>query len=102
VVECTGSSTGLPTALRLVQPTGTIVLKTTIAGPHQSNLAPIVVDEIRVLGSRCGPFPPAIRALTQRRIDVRPLIGARFPLSQADHAFQEAGKPGAKKILMTV
>ncbi len=61
IVESTGSASGLPTALGLVRPMGTIVLKTTIAEPHCLNLAPIVVDEVRIIGSRCGPFPKAIR-----------------------------------------
>lgn len=102
VVESTGSISGLPTALALVQPTGTVVLKTTVARPHELDLAPVVVDEIRIVGSRCGPFPPAIRALKERKIDVRPLIGAEFRLDQAEEAFQEAGRPGAKKVLMMV
>ncbi len=102
VVESTGSASGLPTALGLVQPTGTIVLKTTIAEKHCLNLAPIVVDEVRIVGSRCGPFPKAIEALKERRIDVRPLIGAEFKLDQAEEAFQEADMPGARKVVMRV
>ena len=102
VVDCTGSTTGLPTALGLVAPGGTVVLKTTVAGEYTVNLAPIVIDEVRVVGSRCGPFPKAIAALTTGAIDVSLLIGAIFSLDQADAAFQAAAAKGAKKIVMTV
>lgn len=100
VVDCTGSTTGLETALGLVSPCGTVVLKTTVAGPHEMSLAPIVIDEVRVIGSRCGPFPKAIEALASRSIDVRPLIGAEFPLDRAEEAFRAAAERGARKVLM--
>jgi threonine dehydrogenase-like Zn-dependent dehydrogenase len=102
VADCTGSPTGLPTALGLVRPCGTIVLKTTVAGTYTVDLAPIVIDEIRVLGSRCGPFPRAIDALAQRKVDVRPLIGAEFGLDDAETAFQAAGARGARKVILHV
>jgi threonine dehydrogenase-like Zn-dependent dehydrogenase len=100
VVEATGSPTGLATALGLVRPCGTVVLKTTVAGPHEVNLAPAVVDEVRVIGSRCGPFPRAIEALRDRRIDVRPLIEREFPLDEAEAAFAAASARGARKVLL--
>jgi threonine dehydrogenase-like Zn-dependent dehydrogenase len=102
VIDSTGSPTGLPTALGLVRPTGTVVLKTTIAGPHDLNLAPIVIDEVRIVGSRCGPFPRAIAALQARQVDVRPLVGAVFDLDHAEQAFRAAAENGARKVLMTV
>jgi threonine dehydrogenase-like Zn-dependent dehydrogenase len=102
VADCTGSPSGLSTALGLVRPCGTVVLKTTIAGTHDLSLAPIVIDEVQLVGSRCGPFPPAIEALARRSIDVRPLIGAEFTLDEAEAAFRAAAAPGAKKILMHV
>jgi threonine dehydrogenase-like Zn-dependent dehydrogenase len=102
VADCTGSPSGLSTALGLVRPCGTVVLKTTIAGAHTLNLAPIVIDEVQLIGSRCGPFPPAIEALQQRSIDVRPLISAEFPLAEAEAAFQAAAAPGVRKILVHV
>jgi threonine dehydrogenase-like Zn-dependent dehydrogenase len=102
VADCTGSPSGLSTAVGLVRPCGTVVLKTTIAGTHDLSLAPIVIDEVQLIGSRCGPFPPAIDALARRAIDVRPLIGAEFRLDEAEAAFQAAAAPGAKKILMHV
>lgn len=102
VADCTGSETGLPAALGLVRPCGTVVLKTTIAGPHTLSMAPVVIDEVRVIGSRCGPFPKAIAALRDRRVDVRPLIGAEFALDDAEAAFRAAGEPGARKIILRV
>jgi threonine dehydrogenase-like Zn-dependent dehydrogenase len=100
VVDCTGSTGGLETALSLVRPCGTVVLKTTVAGPHETSLAPIVIDEVRVIGSRCGPFPKAIAALESRSIDVRPLIGAEFSLDRAEDAFRAAGERGARKVIL--
>lgn len=102
VADCTGSPSGLPTALGLVRPCGTVVLKTTIAGEHALNLAPIVIDEVRVIGSRCGPFAPALAALADGHIDVRPLIGAEFPLDEAEAAFRAAAEKGARKVLLKV
>jgi len=102
VADCSGSPTGLSTALGLVRPCGTVVLKTTIAGTHTLSLAPIVIDEVRLIGSRCGPFPRAIGALASREVDVRPLIGAEFPLGDADAAFSAASEKGARKVLLTV
>ena len=100
VVDATGSPTGFPSALKLVRPCGTVVLKTTVAGDYTINLAEVVIDEIRVVGSRCGPFTKAIQALANRRVDVRPLIGAKYSLDQAEEAFQAAGSKGARKILI--
>lgn len=102
VVDCTGHPSGFATALGLVRPCGTVVLKTTIAGEHALSLAPIVIDEIRVIGSRCGPFRPAIEALATRRVDVRPLIGGVYPLDEAEGAFRAAGERGARKIVLRV
>jgi threonine dehydrogenase-like Zn-dependent dehydrogenase len=102
VVECTGSAQGLELALRLVRPRGTLILKSTVADKSTLNLAPIVIDEIRVQGSRCGPFAPALRALSQKRIDVRPLISARYTLDEGLAAFQHAGQKGVLKVLVRV
>lgn len=102
VADCTGSATGLPDALRLVRPRGTVVLKTTIAGTYAANLAPIVIDEVAVVGSRCGPFPRAVAALTSGEIDPTPLIGAEYPLANGEEAFRAAAVPGARKILLRV
>jgi threonine dehydrogenase-like Zn-dependent dehydrogenase len=102
VIDCTGSPSGLPTALGVVRPCGTVVLKTTVAGTYTIDLAPIVIHEVRLVGSRCGPFPPAIDVLARRAIDVRPLIGAEFELDQAETALQAAATPGARKIVVHV
>lgn len=100
VVDCTGSPTGLPTALTLVRPRGTIVLKTTIAGEHSLSLAPVVVDEIAIVGSRCGPFDRALDALAHGLVDVRPLVSDRFGLEDGVRALERAGQPGVLKVLI--
>ena len=102
VVESTGSAQGLEMALRLVRPRGTIILKSTVADKSTLHLAPIVIDEIRVQGSRCGPFAPALRALSQKLVDVHPLISAYYTLDEGLAAFQHAGQKGALKVLVRV
>jgi threonine dehydrogenase-like Zn-dependent dehydrogenase len=102
VVDCTGSESGLPTALALVRPRGTVVLKTTIAGTQTIALAPVVVDEVTVVGSRCGPFEQALDALANGLIDVQPLISDRFDLSDAPRALARAAEPGVLKVLLDV
>lgn len=102
VVEATGSPSGLPLALRLVRPRGTIVLKTTVAGDQTLALAPIVIDEVNLLGSRCGPFEPAIRALAEERIDVRPLISYVRRFDEAIDAFHQAAQPGVLKVQLVM
>lgn len=100
VVDCTGSTTGLPLALQVVKPRGTVVLKTTVAGEHRLSLSPVVIDEVTILGSRCGPFEPAIRALAEGTVHVDALIQATFPLRDAQRAFAAASEPGTLKILL--
>ena len=100
VVECSGSAHGLEMALRLVRPRGTIILKSTVADSSSLHLAPIVIDEIRVQGSRCGPFAPALRALSQHLIDVRPLLSADYSLDEGLEAFRYAGEKGVLKVLV--
>lgn len=102
VVDCTGSPTGLPLALELVRPRGTVVLKTTVAGSQTLALAPIVIDEVTLVGSRCGPFPRAIEALRQREIDVSGLVSQTFPLEQAVSAFEMARTRPVLKLLLEV
>lgn len=102
VVDCTGSPSGLPLALELVQPRGTIVLKTTVAGQQTLSLAPVVIDEVTLIGSRCGPFETALQALKQRQVDVLPLISARYRLDDAILALQQAQTTAALKILLDV
>lgn len=100
VVDCTGSESGLPTALRLVRPRGTIVLKTTVAGTQTLAWAPFVIDEITLVGSRCGPFDRALTALEQGTVDVRPLISERLSLSDGTRALERAQQPGVLKVLI--
>jgi threonine dehydrogenase-like Zn-dependent dehydrogenase len=100
VVEATGSPSGLALALSAVRPRGTLVLKSTIAGNHQVSLAPIVINEINVIGSRCGPFPDALAALATQQVSVTPLIEKIYSLNNGLAAVSHAGKPGARKILL--
>ena len=102
VVDCTGSPTGFPTACQLVRPRGTIVLKTTIAGESGPNLAPLVIDEIQVIGSRCGPFVPALQALADGSIDVASLITARYGIDDGLAALQAAQQKDQLKVLLKV
>ena len=102
VVDCTGSETGLPTALKLVRPRGTIVLKTTVAGAQQMPWAPIVIDEVTIVGSRCGPFDRALEALDAGSVSVLPMISGRFDLSQGVAALDTAKRPGVLKVLIDI
>lgn len=98
VIEATGRKSGIEQALFLVKPEGTILLKTTIADKIELNLSSIVVNEIKVIGSRCGPFPKAISALKEG-LEVRDLIHASFELSDHRKAFQTATTSSLKVIL---
>jgi threonine dehydrogenase-like Zn-dependent dehydrogenase len=102
VVDCTGSATGLTTALQLVRPRGTIVLKTTLAGEQTLSLAAVVVDEVTVVGSRCGPFDRALEALAGGLVDVKPLMSDQFDLSDGVRALERAAEPGVLKVLLAV
>ncbi len=100
VVEATGSPAGMPRALELVRPRGTIVWKSTHHGPAHFDAAPLVVSEITVVGSRCGRFEPALELLRGRRVSVANLISAEFPLARATAALAEAARPGVLKVLL--
>ncbi len=102
VVDCTGSPTGIQDAFRWLKPRGTLVLKTTVAGTPPLSLAPIVIDEFHVVGSRCGPFPPAISALERQEVRVEPLIQARFPLERAAEGFAVVQQQPLLKVLFDV
>jgi alcohol dehydrogenase len=102
VVDCTGSSGGLELALQMVRPRGTVVLKTTVAGAKPMNLAPLVIDEINVVGSRCGPFRDAIRALAEKQVDVDSLIHRRLKIEQGVEAMDLAARPGVLKVMLTM
>ncbi len=100
VVECTGRAEGYHTALQLVRPGGTLVLKSTYHGHVQADLSKLVVDEISVVGSRCGPFAAALRMLEMGLVDVAPLVTAHYRLAEAQEAFQHAARPGTLKVLV--
>ncbi len=102
VIDCTGSGAGLLRALELVRPRGTVVLKSTAAAGANLNLARAVVNEITMLGSRCGRMGPALDALAAGRLDPRPLISAVFPLDDGLAALEAAGKASNFKILLKV
>jgi len=101
VVEATGSAGGFATARALVRPRGTVVMKSTFHGDVSLDLSRVVVDEVVVVGSRCGPFLPALRLLEQRLVDVEPLIHSTFPLSDGLAAFEQAAAPGVLKVLLS-
>ena len=100
VVDCTGRREGLQAALAALRPRGTLVLKSTFAGDTALNLSAIVVDEITIVGSRCGPFAPALAALASGAVVVSRLIEARLPLADAVDAVTRAGSPGTLKVLL--
>lgn len=100
VVDCTGSTKGFKTALGLVKPRGTIVVKTTVADRFSINLAPLVINEITVVGSRCGPFEPALKALADGSVQVKEMISKTFPMEQALEAFELASRPETLKVLI--
>lgn len=102
VVDCTGSPTGLPTALSLVRPRGTVVLKTTVAGEQTMAWAPVVIDEVTIVGSRCGPFDRALAALDAGEVQVLPLISARYGLAAGLAAIEHARTKSSLKVLIDV
>ena len=102
VVDCTGSTSGLPMAIELARPRGTIVMKTTVAGEHHQSLAAIVIHELNLIGSRCGPFDKAIDSLATGKIDVSNLITHRYPLGHVEDAFASAVSPDAFKVIFEV
>jgi alcohol dehydrogenase len=100
VVEATGSPSGLAMAQQITAPRGTLVLKSTFHGAAPVETWPIVVKEIIVVGSRCGPFPAALALLRSGRVDPRPLISRVFPLKDVAAAIRYAQKPGVMKVLL--
>jgi alcohol dehydrogenase len=100
VIEATGSRDGLALALTLVRPRGTVVLKSTVHGTVELPTAPLVVDEIHLVGSRCGPFDVALGSMADGTVDPRPLIDARYPLAHAEQALAHACRPGTLKVLL--
>ena len=100
VIEATGHPSGYVDARRLVRPRGTVVLKSTYHGTVAADLTMAVVDEVTLLGSRCGPFAPALRMLERGLIDVKPLIDRQYAFDDVLNAFEHASRPGALKVLV--
>ncbi|MDQ7054892.1 MAG: alcohol dehydrogenase catalytic domain-containing protein [candidate division KSB1 bacterium] len=100
VVEATGAPKAFETAIAKTRPRGRLVLKSTYAGGIQTDLAPLVIHEIELIGSRCGPFRPALRLLAEKRVEVMRMIHAEFPLSDGLAAFEAAQKTGVLKVLI--
>jgi len=100
VVECTGNAAGFAIARQALRARGTLVLKSTYAGNLSLDASSLVVDEITLIGSRCGPFPPALELLATAKVDVEPLIHAQYPFSQGLSAFEEAQRRGVLKVLL--
>ncbi|MDF5728306.1 MAG: alcohol dehydrogenase catalytic domain-containing protein [Rhizonema sp. PD38] len=101
-VECTGNADGFAIAHRALRPRGTLVLKSTYAGKLSLDASSLVVDEITLIGSRCGPFSAALNLLSQESVDVKSLIQARYPLTEGLTAFEHAQTKGVLKVLLEV
>ncbi|MCK4661073.1 MAG: alcohol dehydrogenase catalytic domain-containing protein [Phycisphaerae bacterium] len=102
VVECTGSADGFNIAMQMLRPRGTLVLKSTFADAGSLNLAPVVINEINVLGSRCGPFGDALAALVRKEIDVSSMVSRTFQIDQAGEALSAAADPRNIKVLLKI
>ncbi|MBI5961858.1 MAG: alcohol dehydrogenase catalytic domain-containing protein [Chloroflexi bacterium] len=102
VVEATGSADGFYLARRAVRPRGTMVLKSTYKGEMSVNFSSIVVDEINIIGSRCGPFDPAVRLLEKREVDPGVLISDQYKLKDSVKAFERASQAGVLKVLLEI
>ncbi len=100
VVEATGSTGGFETSVSLVKPRGTLVLKSTITAKEGLNLASVVVDEITIVGSRCGQFAPILRLLESKKIDVKPLVEKVYDVENFVEAFEDNSKKGTLKVLV--
>ncbi len=100
-VDATGSAAGLATAVGMTRARGRVVMKSTVAEPVSLDMAPVIVKEISLVGSRCGRFAPALRLLAGGKIAVRPMIADRFCLGEAERAFARAAERGCLKVLLT-
>jgi len=100
VVEATGSSDGLRQAVQMTQPRGTVIMKSTVHGLVSTDTAPVIVNEITLIGSRCGRFEPAIQLLKSRKVHVDAMISEVQPLKSAAEAFRSAAKSGVLKVLL--
>lgn len=101
-VDCTGNPSGFDLARRSLRPRGTLVIKSTYADRLTVDMSALVVDEITVIGSRCGPFAKALATLAAGEVEVLPLIHGRYPLGEALQAFAHAQQPGTLKVLLDI
>jgi threonine dehydrogenase-like Zn-dependent dehydrogenase len=101
VVEATGSPSGFSLARQAIRPRGTLVLKSTYKGEMNVNFSSIVVDEVNIIGSRCGPFEPALRLMESGQVDPTVLIDSEFSLGDALKAFEHAAETGVLKVLVS-
>ena len=100
VVDATGSPTGLAIAVGMTEPRGTVIMKSTVHGAVSINTAPVIVDELTLVGSRCGRFEPALKLLARKAIRLDDMIAATYPLDRAVEAFAHAASPGILKVLL--
>jgi alcohol dehydrogenase len=100
VVDSTGSAEGLQQAVSMTRPRGTVILKSTVHGKVSIDTAPVIVDEITLMGSRCGRFDPALRMLSSGKVRVESMISEQLPLGEAPNAFAKAAQRGILKVLL--
>jgi alcohol dehydrogenase len=100
-VDATGSAAGLGEAVRMTRPRGTVVLKSTVHGDVPLDTAPVIVNEVTLVGSRCGRFAPALTLLGSGKLHLEAMISAEYPLTQAPEAFAHAAEKGVLKVLLS-
>jgi len=100
VVDATGAGEGLRQAVDMAEPRGTVIMKSTVHGLVKLDAAPVIVNEITLVGSRCGRFAPALELLRTGRVRVEKMISETLPLKQAPLAFRRAAQPGVLKVLL--
>ena len=100
VVECSGSESGMKMALKIVRPRGKVIIKTTIAKRGDIDLNLVVINELSLIGSRCGPFPDAIKAIESGKVKLYPLISAEYSIEEGIKAFEHASQKGVLKVLL--
>jgi alcohol dehydrogenase len=100
VVDSTGSAEGLRQAVSMVRPRGTVIMKSTVHAEVTIDMAPVIVNEITLVGSRCGLLEPALELLSGGKMDVGSMVSAEFPLAEAPAAFAEAARRGVLKVLL--
>ena len=100
VVECSGSESGMETALKTVRPRGKIIIKTTIAERGRIDLNLVIINELSLIGSRCGPFPDAIKAIESGKVKLYPLISSEYSIEEGIKAFEHASQKGTLKVIL--